>query len=75
MLWEIRGYCLPSQDLKQIFQYFLIMPRPLSHTSFFADMDSDAAKRGITMELCAGCVDKHDKSLADIATEEGTKNK
>jgi len=34
------------------------------------DMDSDAAKRGITMELCAGCVDKHDKSLADIATEE-----
>ena len=28
-------------------------------------------KRGITLELCAGIVDKEGKSLAEIATEEG----
>ena len=38
---------------------------------YFADIPSDVAKRGITLELCAGIVDKEGKSLAEIATEEG----
>ena len=37
----------------------------------FADVSNDVGKRGITLELCAGIVDKQGKSLADIATEEG----
>ena len=38
---------------------------------YFTDIPSDVAKRGITLELCAGIVDKEGKSLAEIATEEG----
>ena len=38
---------------------------------YFTDIPSDVAKRGITLELCAGIVDKEGKSLAEIASEEG----
>jgi len=34
------------------------------------NIPSDVAKRGITLELCAGIVDKEGKSLAEIASEE-----
>ena len=40
----------------------------------FADITLEGAKRGITLELCAGLVDKQGKSLATIATEEGSYN-
>ena len=36
----------------------------------FADIPHDVGKKGITLELCAGIVDKQGKSLAEIATEE-----
>ena len=38
---------------------------------YFTDIPSEVAKRGITLELCAGIVDKEGKSLEEIATEEG----
>ena len=34
------------------------------------DIPHDVGKKGITLELCAGIVDKQGKSLAEIATEE-----
>merc|ERR1739848_152445 len=37
---------------------------------FLKDVSDDVGKRGITLELCAGIVDKQGKSLAEIATEE-----
>ena len=40
----------------------------------FTDITLEGAKRGITLELCAGLVDKKGKSLATIATEEGNYN-
>ena len=40
----------------------------------FTDITLEGAKRGITLKLCAGLVDKKGKSLATIATEEGNYN-
>lgn len=36
----------------------------------FSGLSGDVGARGITLEVCAGIVDKSDKSLAEIATEE-----
>ena len=38
--------------------------------SLLTEVEPDVIKKGITLELCAGIVDKEGKSLAEIATEE-----
>ena len=58
------GFSDLSTALKCTEKYYL-------NILYFTDIPSDVAKRGITLELCAGIVDKEGKSLAEIATEEG----